>query len=488
MFVLNGHALSMVKKLDSFVIKSYLGPLLATFFISVFLLLMQFLWKYIDDLVGKGLEWNVIGELLLYASAGLVPMALPLSILLASIMAFGNLGERNELMALKSSGISLQRIMLPLLIVNIIIGFSAFLFSNHVLPYTNLKMGALLYDVRQQRPELSIKEGVFYKGIDDITIKVKSKDKKTGTMHGLMIYDHRKRDGNMNVTIADSGTMVMSDNKRYLIFTLYAGARYEEVRSSDNFQRDKIRLPSQREQFREERIMYEISGLDFTRSSEDLFKDNYQMLNASQLQFVEDSLVTRLYVKQRKFFQRLKLTALYKYERDDSVGIAYLNTDSIFNILDASSKASVYREALSSARTTKSLIENNSEDYDSRMKWINKHRIEWHRKFTIAFACVLLFFIGAPFGAIVRKGGLGMPVVISVVFFILYYVISMTGEKYVKTGEAGAMQGMWFASAILLPLGLYLTYQATFDKMSMNTGAIQAFFAKIISKLPFNKK
>lgn len=478
----------MLKKLDSFIIKSYIGPLLATFFISVFLLLMQFLWKYIDDLVGKGLAWNVVGELLLYASAGLVPMALPLSILLASIMVFGNLGEKNELMALKSSGISLQRIMAPILGFNIIIGISAFFFANNVLPYTNLKMGALLYDVRQQRPELSIKEGVFYKGIDDITIKVRDKDKITGTLHDLMIYDHRKRDGNMNLTIADSGTMVMSDDKRYLIFTLFAGSRYEEVRSTNNYRKDKIRLPSQHETFRKERIMFEISGLDFTRSSEELFKDNYQMLNASQLAFVEDSLIQRLYIKQRNFFSRLKLTALYKYERDDSVGLQSLNIDSVYANFPINLKIAAMKEALAGARTTKSMIESNIEDYEGRMRWINKHRIEWHRKFTIAFACVLLFFIGAPFGAIVRKGGLGMPVVISVVFFIMYYVITMTGEKYVKTGEAGAFQGMWFASFILLPLGLYLTYQATYDKMSMNTGALKAIFKRISKRLPFIKK
>jgi len=472
----------MIKKLDKLILKSYFGPLLATFFISVFLLLMQFLWKYIDDLVGKGLEWRVIAELMLYASAGLVPMALPLAILLASIMVFGNLGEHNELMAMKSAGIPLQRIMAPLFLFNILVGIGAFLFSNHVLPYTNLKMGALLYDVRQQRPELSIKEGMFYKGIDGISIKIKSKNKQTGTMRGIMIYDHRKRDGNMNVTVADSGTMVLSENKRYLILTLYDGGRYEEVRNSSQYKKNKERLPSRKEAFAEERIMFELEGLDFTRSSTDLFKDNYQMLNADQLKHAEDSLVNRMMEKQKRHLEKLCVNSMYRFLSVGETG-AYINADSIFENSDHGGKRTIMREALSAARNTKSAAVGNIRDYESRLRWVNKHRIEWHRKFTIAAACILLFFIGAPFGAIVRKGGLGMPVVISVVFFIIYYVVTMTGEKYVKTGEAGELQGMWFASAFLLPIGLFLTYQATHDRVIVNIGSLFKGVVKIAKPL-----
>jgi lipopolysaccharide export system permease protein len=465
--------LGVIKKLDLLVVKSYVGPLVATFFISVFLLLMQFLWKYIDDLVGKGLEWNVIAELMLYASAGLVPMALPLSILLASIMVFGNLGEHNELMAMKSAGIPLQRIMLPIFLFNLMVGGGAYLFSNHILPYTNLKMGALLYDVRQQRPELSIKEGAFYKGIDGISIKIKEKDPQTAMMYGLMIYDHRKRDGNLNVTVADSGTMIMSGDKRYLILTLYEGGRYQEVRDASSYQKNKKRLPAQKERFREERIMFQLEGLDFKRTSTEMFKDNYQMLNSSQLSFAIDSLERRLLAKQRKYFENANVDRLYRHlKRGEDVNVPYLNVDSVFSTSALSTQKSIMREALTGARNTESFFLNVGREYANRSRWINKHKIEWHRKLTIAAACVVLFFIGAPFGAIVRKGGLGMPVVISVFFFIIYYVVTMAGEKAVKTGEAAEFQGMWFASMILIPLGTFLTYQATHDRVILNISSV----------------
>lgn len=470
----------MIKKLDLLIVKSYVGPLAATFFISVFLLLMQFLWKYIDDLVGKGLEWNVIAELMLYASAGLVPMALPLSILLASIMVFGNLGEHNELMAMKSAGIPLQRIMLPLILFNLFVGGSAYLFSNNVLPYTNLKMGALLYDVRQQRPELSIKEGTFYKGIDGISIKVKAKNKENSMMYGLMIYDHRKRDGNLNVTVADSGTMVMSGDKRYLILTLYDGGRYQEVRESSSYQKNKKRLPAQKELFREEHIMFELEGLDFKRTSSDMFKDNYQMLNSSQLLYAIDSLERYLYLKQRDYFVFAFVDKMYRYvDNDGEIGIPYIDVDSIFNSSALSTQRSIMREALTAARNTESGFLSVGRAYANRTRWICKHKIEWHRKLTVSFACVLLFFIGAPFGAIVRKGGLGMPVVISVLFFLMYYVVTMAGEKAVKAGEAGDVQGMWFASVILIPLGAFLTYQATHDRVILNIGSILSDVKKV---------
>jgi lipopolysaccharide export system permease protein len=474
----------MLKKLDLLVVRSYVGPLLATFFISVFLLLMQFLWKYIDDMVGKGLEWSVIAELLLYASAGLVPMALPLAILLASIMVFGNLAEYNELMAMKSAGIPLQRIMLPVLAFNIMVAAGAYFFSNNVLPYTNLKMGALLYDVRQQRPELNIREGVFYKGIDGISIKIAGKDNNTAMMRGLMIYDHRKRDGNLSVTVADSGTMIMSPSKQYLVLTLYSGARYEEVRNQGKIHEDIIRLPSKREIFGQERIVFELEGLDFKRSSTELFKDNFQMLNSAQLRRATDSLEKALYSRQREFFEgRLYGSSLMIHQSSDTAASPWVNIDSIFSALTELELESVYREALSSARSGKHALMSNSIDYQSRLRWINRHNIELQRKYTIAVACVLLFFIGAPFGAIVRKGGLGMPVVISVVFFIIYYVITMTGEKYVKAGEVGYMQGMWFASIVLLPLGLVLTYQATNDRVVASPKLLFTPIKKLIAKL-----
>jgi len=472
----------MIKKLDLFIIKSYIGPFLATFFVSIFLLLMQFLWKYIDDLVGKGLEWSVIAELLWYASAALVPMSLPLATLLASIMTFGNLGEHNELMAIKAAGVPLQRIMRPLIFLNVFVAIAAFFFSNNILPYTNLKMGALLYDVRQQRPELNIKKGVFFTGVDGIIMKVKDKDSKTNMMKQVMIYDHRGNDGNLNVTVADSGKMVVSNNKQYLFFTLYNGEHYEEVREEGRYNRERRNFPHQRESFSEQQVVFELSGYQFSRTSTELFKNNYQMLNLKQLESAIDSL-KKDYVNRMKFSLKRNVDAIYfknivrtKFNKDSAI-----SSKKTFASFDNRKKIEAIDNALDEMRSAKITFNNMSDDLDSRRSWLSRHETEWHKKFTLSAACLILFFIGAPFGAIVRKGGLGMPVVISIILFLLYYIISMMGEKYVKSGEVSAIYGMWFASAVLLPLGIFFTYKAARDSRIVNLDfiyKIYSFFEK----------
>lgn len=479
-----------MKKIHLLVIKSYIGPLVATFFISLFLLLMQFLWKYVDDLVGKGLEFLVIAELLTYASASLVPMALPLAILLSSLMTFGNMGEHNELIALKSSGISLQRIMFPLILLSIVISGGAFFFSNNVMPYTNLKFGALLFDVRHQRPELDIKAGVFYNGLEGASIKIGRKDKKSNMLYKLMIYDHSKRDGNMNVTIADSGTMRVTDDKKYLVFTLFDGASYAEMKEE---KKKYETYPHRRDEFKEQRIIFELVGYGLERSDENLFKHNYQMLNLSQLAHADDSLSKALKQKKRTFANNLLRSNYFKKEdkqrvfnldttktfKFDSTSIIMLNVDSVFNASGNGVKAKVISQALNYARTTQSYINSTESNLIGKRKWLARHRIEWHRKFTLSFACLILFFIGAPLGAIIRKGGLGMPVVISVLFFVIYYIISISGEKYVKTGVLPASQGMWISSIILFPLGIFLTYKATTDSVILNIDTYFNFFKKL---------
>jgi len=474
----------MIKKLDLFIIKSYIGPFLATFFVSIFLLLMQFVWKYIDDMVGKGLDLSVIGELLWYASAALIPMSLPLATLLASIMTFGNLGEYNELMAIKAAGVPLPRIMRPLIFLNILIAIGAFFFSNNVLPYTNLKMGALLYDVRQQRPELNIKKGIFFTGVDGIVLKIKDKDPKTNVMKGVMIYDHRGQNGNLNVTVADSGTMVMSKNRQFLFFTLYSGEHYEEVREQERYHPENHNLPHQREAFAEQQVVFELSGYEFSRTSTELFKNNYQMLNLKQLEYAQDSLKDE-YKNRLKFSMRRIIDGFFfksiirtKYNVDTNVNSAVM-----FKQYDNRQKIESIDLALDEMRNAKISFSNMIDDLDSRRGWLARHETEWHKKFTLSVACLILFFIGAPFGAIVRKGGLGMPVVISVIFFLIYYIVSMMGEKYVKSGEVPAVYGMWFASAVLLPLGIYFTYKATKDSQIINLDFLFKIYDKIERKI-----
>jgi len=485
-----------VKRLHRFILQSYIGPFILTFFIAIFLLLMQFLWKYIDDLVGKGLDLSIIFELLLYASAGLVPLALPLSVLLSSIMTFGNLAEHNELMSIKSAGISLFRIMAPLVIFISIVGVGAFYFSNNVMPFTNLKMGALLHDVRHQKPEISIKEGVFSNTLPGYTIKVSRKSKKTSMLYNILIYDHTQAEGNRIVTIADSGTMVVTTDNKYLVFTMYQGKTYNEVIEKQR-KRDDKEYPQRIDKFEEQRILIDMSGWNgFERTDEKLFKNHYQMLNLSQLQETVDSLSLNYEKRENSFVQVLKKGNYFKRINNEKLdSIWYANNtlsdsvksiDSLFNSLSFSNKKQVFEYARNFAHGTQSYVTSSSTEFAHKAQWIKRHEIEYHRKFTLSLACLLLFFIGAPLGAIIRKGGMGLPVVVSVLFFVIYYVITITGEKYAKIGEWPAWLGMWISAFILFPIGIFLTYKAAHDSVILNTDTyiepIKKFILSLMKK------
>jgi lipopolysaccharide export system permease protein len=531
-----------LKKLDVFVIKSYIGPLVLTFFISLFILVMQFLWKYVDDLVGKGLEWYIIGELLFYASSTFVPLALPLAILLSSLMTFGNLGEQYELVALKASGISLRRIMKPLIALSLVISIMAFLFSNYVLPIANLKFHSLLYDVRQQKLTLNIKEGIFYNGIEGFTIRVASKDQEKNILKDIMIYNHSQRLGNTQLTVAKWGTMEMAPDKSTLIFKLFDGSNYEEITDRRNY---KITRPFQRSHFKEQTRRF--GGLDFAlnRTNEELFRNNYQMMNLGQLSQTKDSLSEELVIRKNTFqksirekyeFLNAKVDTLKKASNilasqatKDSASlvssdsISRHSTDSVLlaandsikqllkdSVLLASNdtvlpvsaasiasktpdllvgltkteKAKILDFALQATRSVKNNIEYSKKDFEERQLRVRKHEIEWHRKFTLSIACLILFFIGAPLGAIIRKGGLGLPVVVSVFFFVIFHIISITGEKYARAGILEPQIAMWLASAVLLPLGIFLTYKSTTDSPILEADA----WNRILKKILFFKK
>lgn len=475
-----------MKRLHWFIIKSYLGPFILTFFISIFLLLMQFLWKYIDELVGKGLDFLVIAELLLYASTTIVPMALPLAILLSSLMTFGNLGEHYELTALKSAGISLMKIMRPLIILTIIIAIGAFFFSNNVMPYTNLKMGTLLFDVRHQRPEISIKEGIFDNTLEGFSIRITRKDFKTNMLHKIMIYDHRKSQGNISVTMADSGLMEIINKDQFLMLTLFNGSTYEEEREQG---KRNISKPASRSKFKEQRIIIELRGYGFSRSDENLFKGNYQMLNLKQLEVTIDSLRTDRDTRYKNFSRNLLANYYFKKLNNQlflndslppQLEKKVVSPDSVFMAMSPDERDKVIEFSKEYARSAQSYITNSRSEFFSYNKTVAKHEIEWHRKFTLSFACIILFFVGAPLGAIIRKGGLGMPVVVSVFFFVLYYVLTITGEKYVKGSILQAWVGMWYPPVIFLMIGGYLTYKATHDSSLFNIDAYVNAIEKFI--------
>ncbi len=483
-----------MKKLHLFILKSFLGPLTFTFFISMFVLLMQFLWKYIDELVGKGLEWTVIAEFLFYVSATLVPMALPLSILLASIMTFGNMGENYELTAMKSAGISLQRIMRPLIVLVVAISIGAFLFANYVMPVASLKTSSLLWDIKNQKPELLLQEGIFTNDLPNFSIKVGKINKETGMMHNLLIYDHRERLGNNNVTVADSGTMITSADKRNMQLTLYSGNIYQDVHPRNYAKREDH--PSRRMKFTEYKTSVPMDN-SFKRGSDDRFSKNYRMLNLTQLKQQEDSLNTTLRDEHKSFVRGLLQRNYFRddmksYRKSKIKNMILLSktydVDSLFHVITLDKQLSAISTALTYARKARESISRERRMMASQQKWISKFGNEWHRKFTLPFACFIFFFIGAPLGAIIRKGGLGMPVIVSVIFFIIYYIISATGERFSRELVTSPVIGMWLSSVIILPLGIILTYKATTDSTFFNIEVYIRFFQKLNPLRWFSKR
>jgi lipopolysaccharide export system permease protein len=446
-----------------------------TFFIALFILLMQFLWKYVDDLVGKGLGPFIIAQLMTYVAVTLVPLALPLAMLLSSIMTFGNLAEHCELVACKSAGMSLQRIMRPLSILTVLICVGAFYFSNNVLPWANLKMNALLYDVRNQKPALYIKEGIFYDGLEGYVIRIGKKMPDNKTISDITIYDHKEGRGNTKIYTAENGTMAMSEDERYLILTLNNGKSYEEQikkKGADTH-------PLMRTEFQKEIIRFDLSAFKLTRTNEALFKNNYQMLNLKQLQHSSDSISRQIAESRNNYLKYAH--SLYEAKQDTAHKLNFTNENFILNF-EKEKREGLIKSALFAARNAKSIADDAAQDITIKSKALAKHLIEWHRKFTLSFACLILFFIGAPLGAIIRKGGLGMPVVVSVLFFLAYHIISLSGEKMAREGIMLPYKAMWMSSIALLPIGIFLTYKATHDSAIFDVDNYIRFFKRIFKK------
>ena len=449
-----------MKKLDRLILKSFLGPLLLTFAIAVFVLLMQFVWKYIDDLVGKGLEFGVIAELLMYASATFVPMALPIAVLFASIMTMGNFGEKYELVAMKAGGISVRRIMMPMAIVSVLLMGIAFYFANNVLPVAMFNYRTTLYDIQRKKPAVSIRPSEYYNEIDGYVIRVNAKDPDGRTMRDIIIYDHTQGINRTNIIVADHGYMQSTPDDRYLLFTLYKGYSYSELTDGENY--DKRPLTSIG--FDEQILTFDISSFAFEKSDAQLFSNHYQMLNVTQLDSTIGSLEATLDDRYEEFSQMMigKMRALAIHDGYEKDTTAYLDVAKCMADTSAEFRQKVLNQARSNAFNALSDVQLNKQMILSDKEYINRHYIELMRKFTLSVACLLLFLIGAPFGSIVRKGGLGMPLVASVVFFVLYYVIGMIYEKSVRESAMGPI-GMWMATFIFIPIGALLTWQATTD-------------------------
>lgn len=478
--------MSLIKKIDSYVLKRFFTLFLMTFFIVIFILLMQFLWKHFADLVGKGIGWDVLGEFFMYAITTLVPLALPLALLLASLMTFGNLGENFELTAMKSAGISLFRIMTPLVVFIVFVVVGAFYFSNNVLPITQKNMYTLLFSIKNKSPELDIPVGEFYSGINGVNLYVRGKDK--GLLKDLMIYDFSNGFNNAAVLVADSGRIELTLDKKHLMLILFHGESFENLNKQKMSQSNNI--PYRRESFGYKEMLFDFDS-DFNRYDASLMEDQHVSKNITELAHSIDSV--KIIIEQRskmqvnemlqsKFFRgQYGLQVDFKVE--DSVDIAVYDPDSAFLKLENSEMEHVAETAMRNAKSMMDQVQYNKVLLGEPIMYLNRHSSEWHRKFALSFACLIFFFIGAPLGAIIRKGGFGFPVVISVLMFVIYYIIDLTGYKMAREGIWEAYQGMWLSTAILFPVGVFLTYKAAVDASLFNREMYVKFFHVVKVKI-----
>jgi len=451
---------------------------------------MQFLWRYIDDLVGKGLGVDVISELFFYAALTMVPMALPLAILLASLMIFGNLGENFELTAMKASGISLLRTMAPLIVLMVMIATGAFFFQNNALPIAQTKMYTLLYSVRQKSPELEIPEGVFYDQIPGYNLFVETKNRDTGVLYDMMIYDVSRGFENSSIILADSGKMSITPDKTHLFLELWTGESFENLKDAATGMKN---VPYRRETFTTKEIMVPFDA-NFNRMDEQGMRSQYVGKNMAELQATIDSVQLRVDSLGGEYTRELRETphmnVMPYITRTDTSGTRIkepappvrmdrpMDVDSLFRGSSSGVALNYLQAALAKAQRNKQEYEYRSLTMADDQRSLRRHSIELMKKFTLSFACIIFFFIGAPLGAIIRKGGLGTPLVISVFLFIFYYIIDNMGYKMARDGKWPVWQGMWLSAAVLLPLGIFFTYKAVNDSAVFNKDAYLNFFRR----------
>lgn len=467
----------MIKKLDKLILKSFIGPFIITFFIAFFVLMMQGLWKYLDDLVGKGLDFITIGKFLWYVSASMLTLAMPIAILISSIMTFGNLGESFELVAIKSSGISLLRFMRPLIWVALLFCGITFMFANYIIPYANLKFVTLYNDIYYKKPAFDLKEGVFFTHIPNYAIKAGKKDADGKTIHNVLIYEQTNPLQN-NCIIAETGVMKISEDKKFLEFNLKNGFRYQENGSVSDSATEFIRLG-----FTSFKKLFDLSSLQKQNTNDSVYRNNFKMLSAGQinksldsLNKMNDSLTGRM---NRSFDLYLPYAAIIADSSWKKIPAMQTKQNRFDSILPDSARFIVYDAAVAIGSNLKNSIESASLELENRRSEILYHQIEWHRKFSLSMACFVLFFIGAPLGSIIRKGGLGMPLVVAIIFFLLFHLLNMFGEKFVKEGMLSPFVGMWLAVLVLTPVGIFLTYKAMHDSQLFSKEFYNRSFKKL---------
>ena len=473
-----------IKKLDIFILKSFCLLFVGTFFICLFIFMMQLLWRYVDEMVGKGLEISVLAQFFFYSALTLVPVSLPLAILLAALITFGNFGERFELLAMKAAGISLIKIMRPLIVFISLICCVSFYFQNVVGPKAQTKLWTLLLSMKQKSPELDIPEGVFYDEIEGYNLYVKHKDRKTGMLYDVLIYNFEKGFENAQIIKADSGRLEMTADKQHLYLHLFSGEQFENLKSQSMNQKN---VPYQREAFREKHAIIEFDS-DFNMADEGFMSGQSSSKNMATLEADIDSMkvlndsVGRAYYNEAMEATYRPVPHLTKSDttKIEKAVLSSFNVDSLFDAATLMEKQKIISSAVSRAESAASDWSFKGFNIQQTESSLRKHMTAWHEKFTLSLACLIFFFIGAPLGGIIRKGGLGMPVVVSVLIFIIYYIINNTGYKMARDGKWIVWMGMWTSTAILAPLGAFLTYKSNNDSVVLNADAYINWFKKII--------
>ena len=509
--------MAIVKKLYLFILKSFLPLFAMTFFIVLFIVLMQFLWKHIDDLVGKGLPFSLIGELFFYAGVSMVPMALPLAILLASLMTYGNFGEKFELTAMKASGISLVHSMRPLMVLITLIAIGAFFFQNYALPPAQVKMWTLLFSMRQKSPEVEIPEGVFYDQIPGYNLLVQKKNPETGMLYDVMIYDVTRGGDNATILTADSARMAFTGDMRYLYLHLFTGEQFENLREQKALDKN---VPFRREAFLDKQILIPFDA-NFNRMDEGGIRSQYVGKNIVELQHTIDSVSHRIDSTGGIYANDLRKSAFpllidrktgsavftksYQEKKGEAKGPSFerlgngktrtveeettaddetetltpLNLDSLIQSVAIDKRERIFDNALSISKRRVNEVQFKSATIADDKMSIRRHQIELLKKYTLSVACIIFFFIGAPLGAIIRKGGLGTPLVISVLLFLFYYIIDNTGYKMARDGRWEVWIGIWLSTFILAPLGIYVTYKAMNDSAVFNPDSYKELLRKL---------
>lgn len=495
-----------IKRLDTFMLQRFLPLLVMTFFICLFIVLMQFLFRMIDDLVGKGLSFDILSELFFYAALTMVPTALPLAVLLASLMVFGNLGEKLELTALKAAGISLFRIMRPLIILMALIAVGAFFFQNNVLPVAQSRMWTLMFSVRQKTPEVEIPEKSFYDEIPNMNLYVDRKNPETGMLYGMILYDLTRGNENARAILADSGKFSFTEDKTRLFLELHHGEMFENLNDNSLGSGTTGYMPFRREGFSNKQIYFPFDA-NFNRMDESGIRSQYVGQNISQLRHSIDSISRKVdsigtvysydllstpYVGTASHhitYDSLGRAALVANEVDSNVrktvsSMRPVDLDSVFNAPSAAYAKTYLSQALADAQRSRQEFEYRALTLTEQAKLMRRHDIEMQRKFTLSFAVLVFFFIGAPLGAIIKKGGLGTPLVISVFLFIIYYIFDNMGYKMARDGRLDVWEGMWLSTAVLLPLGIFFTSKAIDDSAVFNADAYKLFFNRLIGRQP----